>query len=106
MSLLSVTPGLSQCIHNALRSADGVKHHVLCQLLLNNPLPDHIFNVKVQYRLSDISDFPVVHTGAHRAHRCTLRALCAHCAHCRRASKSYFRHAFSVFLLHSVELLG
>ncbi len=56
--------------------------------------------------LQSISDFPVVHTGAHCAHQCTLCAHCAHCAHCQRASKSHFRHAFRIFLLHSVELLG
>jgi hypothetical protein len=53
----------------------------------------------------NISDFPVVHTGAHCAHCAHSSAHCAHCAHCQRASKSHFRNAFSVFLLHSVELL-
>ncbi len=34
---------------------------------------------------ASISEFPVVHTGAHCAHQCTLRTHCAHCAHCQRA---------------------
>ena len=53
-SLLLVTPDLSQCIADAHRSADVVKHHLLSQLILNSPLPDHIFNVEVRYRLSDL----------------------------------------------------
>jgi hypothetical protein len=53
-SLLLVTPDLSQCIHDAHRSVDVVKYHLLSQLILNSPLPDHIFNVEVQYKLSDL----------------------------------------------------
>jgi hypothetical protein len=53
-SLLLVTPDLSQCIDDAHRSADVVKHHLLSQFILNSTLPDHIFNVEVRYRLSDL----------------------------------------------------
>jgi hypothetical protein len=53
-SLLLVTSDLSQCIHHAHRSADVIKHHLLSQLILKSPLPDHIFNVEVRYRLSDL----------------------------------------------------
>ncbi len=59
-----------------------------------------------QPTLSSVPTSAISYTGAHCAHRCTLRAHCAHCAHCQRTSKSHFRNAFSVFLLHSVELLG
>jgi hypothetical protein len=53
-SLLLVTPDLSQCIHDTHRSADVVKHHLLSQLILNCPLPNHTFNVEVRHKLSDL----------------------------------------------------
>jgi hypothetical protein len=44
-----VTPNLTQCIHDAYRSADVVKYHLLSQIILNSPLPrlpDHIYKSK------------------------------------------------------------
>ncbi len=49
-SLLLVTP---ECIHDTHSSADVVQH-LLSQLILNSPLPDHIFNVEVRYKTSDL----------------------------------------------------
>jgi hypothetical protein len=34
--------------------ADVVKHHLFSQIILNRPLPDHIFNVEVRYKYSDL----------------------------------------------------
>ena len=50
----SYVPDLIQCIHDAHRSADVVKHHPLSHIFLNSPLTDHILNVEVQYKLSDL----------------------------------------------------